>query len=153
MKNIRRFVAAMPLLLLLSGTHAATGGPTIIELTQVACQFLESEGGANHGYRSQRSEDCQSINAASGEARLQKAAPLRLRSGKYIFRVTNREVPYELGFWLRSKSLAGRITLPAVSGGGLLKGKTLDYAIELKPGEYVYSCPLNPTPDYSLVVE
>ena len=24
--------------------------------------------------------------------------------------------------------------------------------IELKEGEYVYSCPLNPTPDYKLIV-
>lgn len=154
MKNTRCFVAIIPLVLLFSDALAATGGkPMVIDLTQVPCQFLESEGGANHGYRSQRSEDCQAINAASGESRLQKAAPLRLRPGKYIFRVTNRDVPYELGFWLRGKSLAGRVTLPSVSGGGLLKGKTQDYAIDLKPGDYVYSCPLNPTPDYPLIVK
>jgi hypothetical protein len=33
-----------------------------------------------------------------------------------------------------------------------MPGKTRDYAIELKPGEYVYSCPLNTTPDYRLMV-
>ncbi len=32
-------------------------------------------------------------------------------------------------------------------------GKTLDYEVELKPGQYVYSCPLNTTPDYTLIVE
>ena len=31
-------------------------------------------------------------------------------------------------------------------------GKSRDYAIDLEPGEYVYSCPLNPTPDYRLIV-
>jgi len=31
-------------------------------------------------------------------------------------------------------------------------GKTLEYEIELKPGDYVYSCPLNTTPDYKLKV-
>jgi hypothetical protein len=61
-------------------------------------------------------------------------------------------VPYELGFWLRGEGVVGRATLPSVSGGGLTTGKTQDYAIELKPGNYVYSCPLNPTPDYKLVV-
>ena len=25
--------------------------------------------------------------------------------------------------------------------------------LELEPGEYLYSCPLNPTPDYRLVVK
>ena len=69
-----------------------------------------------------------------------------------MFRVSNRNVPYELGFWLRGESLVDRARLPSVSGGGLATGRTQDYAIELKPGNYVYSCPLNPTPDYKLVV-
>ena len=47
---------------------------------------------------------------------------------------------------------AGTGALAAQSGGGLVAGATQDYAIELTPGEYVYSCPLNPTPDYRLVV-
>jgi hypothetical protein len=76
----------------------------------------------------------------------------KLKLGKYIFRVTNKNVPYELGFWLRGATLAQRALLSSVSGGGLLQGKVQDYAIELKSGEYVYSCPLNPTPDYKLVV-
>ena len=48
---------------------------------------------------------------------------------------------------------SGRASLPSVSGGGLHEGATLDYEIELKAGEYVYSCPLNSTPDYRLVVK
>ncbi|MBI3937769.1 MAG: hypothetical protein HY323_12395 [Betaproteobacteria bacterium] len=75
-----------------------------------------------------------------------------MKRGKHVFRVTNKNVPYELGFWLRGASAAGRITLPSVSGGGIMPGGTRDYEIELKPGEYVYSCPLNNTPDYKLVV-
>ena len=61
-------------------------------------------------------------------------------------------MPYELGFWLRGKGL-GRLTQPSVSGGGLHQGATADYAIDLEPGEYLYSCPLNSTPDYVLVVK
>ena len=78
---------------------------------------------------------------------------LELKPGRYIFRVTNQDVPYDLGFWLRGEGLIGRASLPSVSGGGLHEGATLDYEIELKAGEYVYSCPLNSTPDYRLVVK
>ena len=124
-----------------------------IELTQVPCQFLESEGGVNHGYKSRSIKDCEAINARSGAQRVAEAKLLQLKPGKYVFRVTNKNVPYELGFWLRGASVAGRVTLPSVSGGGLMPGKTQDYEIELKPGEYVYSCPLNTTPDYKLVVK
>jgi len=44
------------------------------------------------------------------------------------------------------------VKLPKVSGGGLELGVTKDYEIELVEGEYVYSCPLNSTLDYKLVV-
>lgn len=126
--------------------------PPIIELTQVSCQFLESEQGIDHGFRSTSITDCEAINAKTGAARLKAAKPLQLKPGKYIFRVTNRDVPYELGFWLRGAGIAGRVALPSVSGGGLVTGKTQDYAVDLKPGEYLYSCPLNTTPDYRLLV-
>lgn len=124
----------------------------VIDLTQVPCQFLESEGQKDRGFKSSRATDCEAINAKSARQRLAEAKPLQLAPGKYVFRVTNRNVPYELGFWLRGASLLDRARLPSVSGGGLATGKTQDYEIELKPGNYVYSCPLNPTPDYKLVV-
>ena len=132
---------------------AAVGSPQVIQLTQVPCQFLESEGGSNRGYVSKSISDCEAINANTAKQRLAEAKPLELKPGKYIFRVTNKNVPYELGFWLRGASVAGRVTLPSVSGGGLTLGRTQDYAIDLKPGEYLYSCPLNTTPDYKLVVK
>lgn len=140
---------------ILSGVSAAMparADPQVIELTQVACQFLESENGADHGFRSAKAADCERINADTGSKRLAAARIMRLKPGSYIFRVANKNVPYELGFWLRGDGLVARARLPSVSGGGLLAGKTQDYAIELTPGEYVYSCPLNPTPDYRLVV-
>ena len=43
--------------------------------------------------------------------------------------------------------------LSGLAGGGLTSGKTLDYEIELTEGDYLYSCPLNPTPDYRIVVK
>ena len=139
------------LALLLAGNGVAAEA-TVIELTQTPCQFLESEGGVDHGYKSARKADCDKINGDTSETRLAAAAAMTLKPGKYVFRVTNSNVPYDLGFWLRGDGIINRATLPSVSGGGLAKGVTKDYEIELKVGDYVYSCPLNPTPDYKLVV-
>ncbi len=144
-------VLSLGLALIVAGP-APAAGPTVIELTQTPCQFLESEGGVDHGYKSAKKADCEAINKATGAARLAAAEPMTLKPGKYVFRVTNRNVPYGLGFWLRGDGIVNRATLPSVSGGGLAQGATKDYEIELTPGEYVYSCPLNPTPDYKLVV-
>lgn len=135
----------------LAGSVAAAE-PTVIELTQVACQFLESENGVDHGFTAAKMADCDAINAETAAERLAEAKVLVLKPGKYIFRVTNQDVPYRLGFWLRGAGF-GRLTLPSVSGGDLPLGATKDYAIDLVPGEYFYSCPLNPTPDYRIVVE
>ncbi len=135
------------------GLPAASGLPTakIITLTQTGCQFIEPEAG-DKKFKTKSGADCKAINAKSGENRLAASKPITLKPGKYIFRVTNKNVPYELGFYLRGSGL-GRILLPKVSGGGLIRGKTQDYAITLKEGSYVYSCPLNPTPDYPLIVK
>ncbi len=131
----------------------AVAAPTVIELTQVPCQFLESENGVDHAYKSSNITDCEAVNAKTGQKRLATSKTITLMPGAYVFRVTNKNVPYELGFWLRGDGVLSRATLPSVSGGGLVQGKTQDYKIELKPGEYVYSCPLNPTPNYKLVVK
>jgi len=141
---------AVALMLLAAPVGAA---PQVVELNQVPCQFLESEHGVNQGYKSAKIQDCEAINAKSGKERLAKSKTLSLKPGKTVFRVANKDVPYELGFWLRGATLVSRATLPSVSGGGLTTGKTQDYEIDLKPGEYVYSCPLNPTPDYRLIVK
>lgn len=130
----------------------AADEPQIIELTQTACQFVETEG-KDHGYTSTSKADCNEINGKTGAERLANSEVLKLKPGKYIFRVKNENVPYALGFWVRGDGLVNRASLPSVSGGGLTQGTTKDYEITLKAGEYVFSCPLNPTPDYKLVVE
>jgi hypothetical protein len=134
----------------LGNAQAASEPPPIITLTQTGCQFLEPEA-KDHHFETRSSEDCEAINGRTGTQRLEAAKPLRLKPGPYIFRVTNKNVPYELGFYLRGAGL-GRLTLPKVSGGGLVEGKTQDYVVELTEGQYHYSCPLNPTPDYPIVV-
>lgn len=136
-----------------SGSANAAVEATVIEFTQTACQFLESENGIDHSFTTNAKSDCIEINRQTGEQRLASAKVLKLKPGKYVFRVTNENVPYDLGFWLRGEGLLGRVMLPSVSGGGLSTGITLDYEVELVEGEYLYSCPLNPTPDYHLIVE
>ena len=142
---------------LLGASQAATRPAAVIELTQVACQFLESENGVDHGFTTASKADCESINATTGAERLANAKVLELTPGKYVFRVTNRNVPYDLGFWLRERDYnwmnpLHKLTKVSVAGGGLSLGETKDYEVELEPGEYIYSCPLNPTLNYRLVV-
>ena len=132
------------------------GATEIIELTQTGCQFVESED-VDHSYKTTKKADCDAINARTAKERLAKAKIIELKPGAYVFRVTNKNVPYELGFWLRSKGYdwknpLHKLTKTSVSGGGLVLGKTQDYEVTLKAGEYVYSCPLNTTPDYRLIV-
>jgi hypothetical protein len=121
----------------------------VVTLTQTPCTIIEAEV-APRRFVSNSYDDCKQINSETASEREQKV--LRLSPGPTVFSVTNFDVPYPLGFWLRGKGL-GRLTLPSVSGGGLGTGETKEYAVDLVPGEYFYSCPLNPTPDYLLVVE
>ncbi len=146
-----RIFLVFALLLLPLVQDAASADPKVITLTQTACQLLEPEGQDRH-FVSSRSDDCEAVNRKTSEQRLASAKVLRLKPGNYIFRVTNKNVPYQLGFYLRGDGIVNSLRLPKVSGGGLAKGATKDYKITLVKGEYVYSCPLNPTPDYKLVV-
>ena len=79
-------------------------------------------------FKTTKAEDCKGINAKTLTEREKGFRSLKLKSGKYTFRVANRDVPYELGFYLRGEGLE-QVTLPKVSGGGLTKGTTQDYEI------------------------
>lgn len=152
----KRMVLAAPVALAAGLVANHIQAAEIIELTQTPCQFLEIED--DYGFVSKKKADCDAINARTGKDRLAKARVLELKPGEYIFRVTNKNVPYELGFWLRSKGYNWRnplhkITKTSISGGGLMMGQTQEYKVVLEPGEYVYSCPLNTTPDYKIKVK
>ena len=157
-------LAAKPLMAAIALSTAVIAGTaraeeaTVITLTQTGCQFVESEHGTDHGFKTAKKADCEAINAETGAERLAKSKVLKLKPGAYVFRVTNRNVPYALGFWIREQGYDWRnpvhkVTKTSVSGGGLALGTSKDYAVMLEPGEYVYSCPLNPTPDYRIVVD
>lgn len=149
--------AAASFAIALAGPALAAEGE-VIELTQTGCQFLESENGTDHGFEPANAEDCNQINAETGDQRLEQAEVLELDPGTYTFRVANTDVPYDLGFWIREADYQlgnplHKLTKTSVSGGGLTPGTTKEYVVELEPGEYLYSCPLNPTPNYRLVVK
>ncbi len=162
-RNATRLFAALAAVALTAAVasgaqRALAGEATVIDLTQIPCQFVESENGVDHGFTTTRKADCDAINARTGAERLATAKVLELKPGKYVFRVVNKNVPYDLGFWLREHDYDWRnpihkLTKTSVSGGGLGLGQTKDYHVELEPGEYLYSCPLNPTPDYRIVVK
>ncbi len=140
---------AMVFLGLVFSHYAHAEDPVIIELHQTPCTIVEAEE-QPQTFVSKSTADCVRINRETAGKRTFKV--LRLKAGKTVFRVTNTNVPYDLGFWVRGQGIS-RLTLPSVAGGGLREGATKDYVIDLKPGRYLYSCPLNPTPDYPLIVE
>lgn len=134
----------------LSSPVKSQSNATIIALTQTGCQFVETEG-KNYNYQTTSADDCKKINDDTLTEREKEFKPLELAAGEYVFQVTNENVPYELGFYLRGQGI-GRATLPSTSGGGLTQGTTKEYRVTLKPGKYWISCPLNPTPDYPVIV-
>lgn len=83
---------------------------------------------------------------------------LNLKPGKYQFRVVNKDVDKDLGFVIqKAADKQGDVMKTAVDNSfttALVKKGEFQYTgvVELKKGEYVYSCPLNPTPHYTLSV-
>ncbi len=143
-------VAFLGIFAVSSGWAAA---PKVIDLTQTGCQFLEPEQGYDHGFKTKQATDCVLINTETGADRLTQVKPMVLKPGRYVFRISNKNVPYQLGFYLRASSRLVRALRPKVVGGGIDEGESKDYAVDLVAGQYLYSCPLNPTPDYPLIVK
>ena len=79
---------------------------------------------------------------------------LNLTAGTYIFEVTNKNVDKELGFYLTPTSDA-KAQIPNSGLESLVgKGQTARTGtVTLTPGTYQYSCPLNPTPHYTITVK
>src|SRR3972149_3260260 len=116
------YICAATLLAVPSQAAQGGGSPAVVTLTQVPCQFVESENGTNRGFQSRSKEDCERINSKTGTERLAGAKPLELKPGRHIFRVANRSVPYELGFWLRGAGIVGRALARSRAGGGVGRG-------------------------------
>lgn len=84
---------------------------------------------------------------------------LNLNSGKYQFKVVNKNVDKDLGFVIqkeedKNSDLMETAVTNSFTTAAVKKGE-VQYTgiVELKDGNYVYSCPLNPTPHYKLIVK
>ncbi|PQB05283.1 hypothetical protein [Aureitalea marina] len=79
---------------------------------------------------------------------------LKLKPGSYIFEVTNKGIDHAVGFVLAPKSDPDAHIQSAYVTKAIAKGATeRSNTTVLTKGEYVYFCPLNPTPQYKLIVE
>lgn len=84
---------------------------------------------------------------------------LNLTAGKYQFRVVNKNVDKDLGFVIQKEEDKDvdvmKSAVPNSFTTAYVKKGEVQYTgvVELKDGNYVYSCPLNPTPHYKIIVK
>lgn len=82
---------------------------------------------------------------------------LKLKAGKpYVFEVTNDGVDHEVGFVIapagkteQENHVKEAYVAKTINDGETSQSKQ----VVLEAGEYVYFCPMNPTPQYKIVVE
>ena len=79
---------------------------------------------------------------------------LTLKEGDYIFEVENHNVGKDVGFVLAPKSNP-KAHIKTAYVTKLVKNNTKEQSnvTHLEKGEYVYYCPINKTPKYTLVIE
>lgn len=81
---------------------------------------------------------------------------LTVSEGTYQFEIANVDVDHPVGFVIAPKGMTdeahhikdGYVKEMVETGKASMTGE-----VKLKKGEYVYFCPLNPTPQYALTVE
>jgi len=81
---------------------------------------------------------------------------ITLSEGTYVFEIANVGVDHEIGFVLAQKGntdAANNIKEAYVTANVPKNNKGTSNKVTLTKGEYVYFCPLNPTPQYSLIVQ
>lgn len=93
------------------------------------------------------------LEQTTGEFTIQS---LTLAEGDYIFEITNQGVDHELGFVIAPKGktdqashIQNAYVQKTINDGESSTSKV----VTLTKGEYVYFCPLNPTPQYSITVK
>lgn len=79
---------------------------------------------------------------------------ITLAEGTYVFEISNNNVGHNIGFVLAPKNdTDNHIKAAYVTEEVGNNTKQKSGEVRLKKGEYVYFCPLNPTPQYTLIVE
>ena len=83
---------------------------------------------------------------------------ITLSEGSYVFEISNNNVGHQVGFVLVPKGKdaskpENHIQTAYVTKAVDNNSKETSKVTTLAKGEYVYFCPLNPTPQYTLIVE
>lgn len=81
---------------------------------------------------------------------------ITLDEGTYVFEISNKNVGHDVGFVLAPKGKTDQkhhIKNAYVTSLVKNNKKSTSKKVALKKGEYVYFCPLNPTPQYTLLVK
>ncbi|NRA91928.1 MAG: cupredoxin domain-containing protein [Psychroserpens sp.] len=77
-----------------------------------------------------------------------------LEAGDYIFEISNNNVGHQVGFVLAPKSNPDAHIKTAYVTKVVDNNATESSNVtHLEKGEYVYFCPMNPTPQYTLIVK
>ena len=129
MKKLISALAVASLLFLTNSLKAQTmeNNVTIIEMTQTTGAFQTQE--------------------------------LNLTPGQYQFRIVNKNVDKDLGFVIQNEKDKGSDVMETAIRNSFttayVKKGEAQYTgiVELKSGNYIYSCPLNPTPHYRLIIK
>ncbi|WP_299223243.1 cupredoxin domain-containing protein [uncultured Psychroserpens sp.] len=94
-----------------------------------------------------------SLEQTKGEF-TQKA--ITLSEGTYVFEISNNAVGHDVGFVLAPKGktdAANHIKAAYVTKVVATGNTESSNEVTLDKGEYVYFCPMNPTPEYTLIVK
>jgi plastocyanin len=81
---------------------------------------------------------------------------ITLSPGDYVFEIANNGIDHEVGFVLAPKGKtdqAHHIKNAYVTSTVKKDSKSKSKVVRLEKGEYTYFCPLNPTPQYRLIVK
>lgn len=83
---------------------------------------------------------------------------ITLKEGDYIFEISNNNVGHQVGFVLVPKGKdvtkqENHIKTAYVTKVVENNSKESSNVTSLTQGEYIYFCPLNPTPQYTLIVK
>lgn len=127
------------------GLLEETSSGRILTLGQSPCRFEEAEPDAS--FVADDALGCRAYAYEALPGRTHRA--LRVAPGPLRIAIQNRGVGHEVGIWLRRESDGALVA----SAGGAGPGASIAVQVDLTPGRYLYSCALNPTPAYLLVVE
>ncbi|MEM9856105.1 MAG: cupredoxin domain-containing protein [Bacteroidota bacterium] len=94
------------------------------------------------------------LNQAPGKF---ETTELKLKAGEpYVFEVTNKGVDHKVGFVVapegktdQKNHVSEAYLAKTIKNGESAQSKV----VTLEKGEYVYFCPLNPIPQYKIIVE